>query len=126
MDNKDVAKEWVEIAMKDYESAKFLFNMKPVPNEIICYHCQQSVEKVLKGFLALNEGQIQKTHDLTILNKLCCQYDISFSCIEAECINLTDYGTQVRYPFHIDIEEVDVKQALTNTEKVIDFIKTKI
>ena len=46
MNNKDIAKEWFDLATKDFECAKFLLNMKPVPFEIICYHCQQCVEKL--------------------------------------------------------------------------------
>ncbi|MDR4497169.1 MAG: HEPN domain-containing protein [Candidatus Scalindua sp.] len=48
MDNEDIAKEWFKIAETDLTSAKFLQNMKSIPIEIICYHCQQSVEKYWK------------------------------------------------------------------------------
>lgn len=40
MDNKDIAKEWFDIAQADLSSAEFLMNMHPIPLEIICYHCQ--------------------------------------------------------------------------------------
>jgi HEPN domain-containing protein len=52
MDNKTVAKEWFIIAQANLASADFLQNMKPAPLEIICYHCQQSAEKYLRGYLA--------------------------------------------------------------------------
>jgi HEPN domain-containing protein len=68
MDNKDVAKEWFKIAEADLYSAEFLQNMQSIPIEIICYHCQQSAEKYLKGFLALNGEEIKRTHDLVTLN----------------------------------------------------------
>lgn len=42
MDNHVIVKEWFSLGKKDIESAKFLRKMKPVPFEIICYHCQQS------------------------------------------------------------------------------------
>jgi HEPN domain-containing protein len=71
MDNKDIAKEWFKIAKTDLSSAQFLQSMSPVPIEIICYHCQQSAEKYLKGFLALKGEEIKKTHDLVQLNKIC-------------------------------------------------------
>jgi len=35
----------------DLNTAEYLKNMKPLPIEIICYHCQQSAEKYLKGYL---------------------------------------------------------------------------
>ncbi|MFO7889725.1 MAG: HEPN domain-containing protein [bacterium] len=60
MDSFDIAKEWFDIAQSDLLSAKYLQNMKPLPVEIICYHCQQSSEKLLKGFLALNKHEIKK------------------------------------------------------------------
>lgn len=44
MNNKDIAKEWFMFANNDLNSAEFLLNMKPLPLEIICYHCQQSAE----------------------------------------------------------------------------------
>jgi HEPN domain-containing protein len=58
MKNHDIAIEWFKMAEIDINSANFLLAMKPVPFEIICYHCQQCVEKYLKGFIALNGGQI--------------------------------------------------------------------
>lgn len=51
MKNLDIANEWFKIAEIDFETAKFLLNMKPMPLEIICYHSQQCVEKYLKGFI---------------------------------------------------------------------------
>ena len=65
MQNRDIAREWFKIAETDLSSAEFLQSMTPVPFEIICYHCQQSVEKYLKGYLALKGEEIKKTHDLT-------------------------------------------------------------
>ena len=40
--------EWLEYSKRDFDSATFLKNMKPLPCEIICYLCQQSAEKALK------------------------------------------------------------------------------
>lgn len=93
MNNKDIAKEWFDFAENDLKSAKFLLQMNPIPIEIICYHCQQSAEKYLKGYIALNGGSIIKTHDLTLLNKLCVKYDNDFRQIEDDCIELVDYGS---------------------------------
>ena len=103
MDNKDVAKEWFKIAETDLSSAEFLQNMQSIPTEIICYHCQQSAEKYLKGFLSLKGEAIKRSHDLVILNKECQKYDADFETIEEDCLMLTDYGVNIRYPFPMDI-----------------------
>lgn len=126
MKNLDIANEWFKMAEIDIETAKFLLNMKPMPLEIICYHSQQCVEKYLKGFIALNGGQITKTHDLVLLNKICQTYNSIFKEIENDCIELTDYGVQMRYPFHLEIDFHDVKKAIESTQKVIELIKKLI
>ena len=49
MDNRTRAQEWQRLAEMDLSSAQYLLNMHPVPVENICYLCQQSAEKYLKG-----------------------------------------------------------------------------
>lgn len=125
MNNKGIANEWFAFADNDLKSAKFLLHMKPRPLEIICYHCQQSAEKYLKGYIALKGGKLIKTHDLTLLNKVCIEYDIDFQEIEDDTIELVDYGVQVRYPFHLELEEQDVKKAIESAERVKKFVLKK-
>lgn len=68
MRNTEDLKEWVFIAKSDLDSASYLTHMKPFPTAIICYHSQQCVEKLLKGFLALNGRPVPKTHNLLMLH----------------------------------------------------------
>lgn len=125
MDKKDAVKEWFKIAESDLSSAAFLQKMRPTPVEIICYHCQQAAEKYLKGFLALKGLEIQKTHDLALLNKICKKYNEEFKTIEDECLVLTDYSINVRYPFPMDINESDMKIALRSAQKIKDYVLEK-
>jgi len=60
MNNSEIAQEWFRYAAKDLQSAIYLQGMNPIPIEIVCYHCQQSAEKYLKGYIALNGGEIQR------------------------------------------------------------------
>lgn len=126
MNNVDIAKEWINMSLIDFDSAVFLLNMEPKPLEIICYHSQQCVEKLLKGFIALNGGEILKTHDLVTLNKICIGCNTSFTEINNECIELTDYSVQIRYPFHIDLVDEDAISAIDNAKKVFDFLRAVI
>ncbi len=125
MDDIHIASEWFIVAAKDIASAKYLQNMHPVPIEIICYHCQQSSEKYLKGFLALNGHEVKKTHDLVLLNKLCCNYNNAFKLLDEECLSLTDYGVNIRYPYPIDLNLADMKLAIKDAEKIKNFILEK-
>jgi HEPN domain-containing protein len=126
MDNKDVAKEWFKVAETDLASAEYLQGMKPIPVEVICYHCQQSAEKHLKGFLALKGEAIEKIHDLVRLNKMCRNYTKGFETIEEDCLMLTDYAVNVRYPFPMDINEADMHLALESARRIRDFVSEKV
>lgn len=122
MDHRKVANEWFQYADTDLEAAKFLKTMRPTPLGIICYHCQQSAEKYLKGFVAFNGGEIQRTHDLVSLNKMCASFYSDFNDILNDCINLTDYGVQTRYPFELDISVEDVELAIQSADNIKRFI----
>jgi HEPN domain-containing protein len=122
MDKTDIIDEWFDIANKDLESAQFLKNMHPAPLEIICYHCQQSAEKYLKGYMVYQDEKIIRTHDLLVLNKKCQKYNTDFSKIEDECLRLTDYGVNVRYPFHFDLTESDMELAIKDATKIKEFV----
>lgn len=122
MDNLLQAQEWQRIASMDMSSAEYLLNMHPVPVEIICYHCQQSAEKYLKGYLVLCGMTPPKIHDLDELCKLCSEYSDSFEDIADQCSDLTVYGVQPRYPMESMLEEQDMRQALTSAKAIQDFV----
>ena len=68
MKNESDVKEWVRYANMDVLSANHLNEIQyPKPLEIICYHCQQAAEKMLKALLLAYDGELQKTHDLGVL-----------------------------------------------------------
>lgn len=126
MKNIEDTKEWFTIAKSDLDSANFLTNMKPFPSSIICYHCQQCVEKLLKGFIAFNGGNIQKTHSLLKLNKICAEYDPTFDTLLSECVDLDDYATNVRYPFFEELLAEDALVAIKNAKTVFSFLIEKL
>ena len=46
------ARQWLDMAQTDFGVAKHLeANYYPKPLEIICYHCQQAVEKGIKALI---------------------------------------------------------------------------
>jgi HEPN domain-containing protein len=60
--------EWLNFADADYDSALILNNAYRKHNAIICYHCQQAVEKYLKAFLCFHGVIPPKIH---VLEALC-------------------------------------------------------
>jgi len=125
MDINAFSNEWFTFGDMDYEAAQYLLDMPKRSNEIICYHCQQSAEKYLKGYIFIQGAEAEKTHNLISLCKKCIEFDKEFEAIMDECSDLTSYAVMVRYPFHIDLEEADVLLAIKNVSRIIDFIKSK-
>ena len=92
--------------------------MHKKPLEIICYLCQQSVEKSLKGVLVKNDIEPPHTHDLERLRLICIEYNPVFENIKEACINLREYATTTRYPDRPEITEADALYALNETERI--------
>jgi HEPN domain-containing protein len=68
MENENFASEWYQFAKMDYQTAVYLYDtMYPMPYEIVCYHCQQATEKLLKGLLVEYGIEISRIHDLGLL-----------------------------------------------------------
>ena len=59
--------DWEFLADRDLTVAEYLTNMRPIPTEVIAFHCQQAVEKYLKGVLVVLGEEPPYIHDLDIL-----------------------------------------------------------
>jgi len=124
--NNDLVKEWYRFAMMDLTTAQHLYDtLYPKPLEIICYHCQQAAEKLLKGFLISNNIDAPKTHDLQLLRIMCVDINDQFNDLENVCKELNPYGVQPRYPNEIEVLENDAEKALENVQKMIKFFEAQ-
>ena len=120
-------KEWLRFVEMDRSTAQHLFNtMHPQPLEIICFHCQQAVEKAIKALFVLKEIEIVKIHDLGMLIKM-IQTEIAFpDTIKISAISLTKYAATFRYPQSPDFDEALTRKALADMETVITWCKEQI
>jgi HEPN domain-containing protein len=124
MDKKTVL-EWFKYADKDVFAVNHLLTAYPQPYEIICYHCQQAAEKYLKGFLVYNDIKPPKIHELDTLCEMCSKLEEKFDDIIKECLTLTVYGVQARYPYEIEIDEYQMKKAVEAMNKIKNFALIK-
>ena len=125
MDKQAELQQWKEIADSDLNIADFSAkNMWPVPFAIICFHCQQAVEKYLKWFLVFNDIEPPKIHDLEELEKLCEAIQPKFSDIYEKCSILSGYAVQSRYPNEMHVEKQDMDKALEYAKEIKEFIRS--
>ena len=125
MDKQTELRQWIEIADSDLNAAQHLAkNMWPVPYEIICFHCQQAVEKYLKWVLVLHDVDPPKIHDLEELEKLCETIVPQFETLYEKCAVLTEYAVPSRYPSENQLEKQDMDRALDYAREIRKFIRS--
>lgn len=118
----DLISKWFEKAKNDLICAVHLYkDLYPGQIEISCYHCQQSVEKVLKGYLLSRGIDFPKTHNLVSLCQMCEEENANFSAIMDDCSDLTPYAIHTRYPNEIELTDSETGIAISKATKIFDF-----
>lgn len=91
-------KEWLHKAKEDFQAARRLLRPPQRLSNAAAFHCQQAIEKSLKGFLAWHDVPIRKTHDLGEIGRACVEIDRTLREIVDRAAPLTEYAWKFRYP----------------------------
>lgn len=122
MDNQgkkqSLVKEWVHKAERDMDTAILTLDNKPEYTDIICYHCQQAVEKYLKAYLVYLDTPFEKKHDLDYLIDLIVENDKEIEHFYDAVETLSGYAVEIRYPTD-DQSEPSVEEARNAYEIVV-------
>ena len=114
-----VVEKWVRKADHDFRSAIHLLSIaEDCPYDTICFHAQQSVEKLLKAYLIAIGADAPRTHDLVDLATLIPnEYQIILSTDDLALLN--PYSIESRYPgFYEEITRLDSERALVAMTRV--------
>ena len=123
MGKAELLQQWLNRGDEELRSAVHLSTMHhPTPDETICYLCQQSAEKYLKGYIFAQNIEPEKTHDLEELIKVCQKYNTNFSTLLSEAIILKRYAVLPRYPNELEITNEDMKTAIQYAKDIQKFI----
>jgi len=108
------AAAWLAKARIDLRAARADLNASPAITSDALFHCQQAVEKALKGFLAAKEKPLQRTHDLESLGQLVLSIAPSVRDVVSGAYSLSIYASEFRYPG--ESPEPDLTTAETGIE----------
>ena len=124
---KEIYREWIERAEDDIKASQILLSDKNYPPNIVCFLCEQAVEKYIKAFLTFNRIEFPYTHDIMlILEKYLLPSDETFSEIRNQISLLNEYSVKPRYPDFLEsYSQKDAKEAYDSAIEMIEFIKTK-
>lgn len=98
--------DWLERAECDLDSARILKD-NDGDNCNAAFHCQQCIEKALKGYLLYKNGKHVDGHNLTFLCRSACRIDRKFDEWLDESTSLNRYYIETRYPTDVGFDIAD-------------------
>jgi len=122
MNDLNVVAEWLKFAQRDFDIAVHLKeHFHPLPVENICYNCQQTAEKAMKGILILHIGDYQRTHDIEFLHEQCVAAGTDFGLTPSMTRTLTRFAKKSRYPDDVyDFTESDAEIGLKYAQRILE------
>lgn len=120
------AREWMSIADKDiYHARHHLTDDLEDWSDEICYLSQQSAEKALKALIVSRHLRPPRTHNLNFLVELVRSRGISLPDLEAECLLLSPYAVEPRYPGPV-ITRAQARAAVVAAEAIIASVRNHL
>ncbi len=121
MTDEEYIEDWINKAEKDIKTVEIMKEYNDL-TEIICFHCQQAVEKYLKALLIKNDEDITKTHNIDFLLNKCIKYSDKFGRFLGT--ELSEYAVDTRYP---DVRYIPSKEemedAITQMKEIVEIVK---
>jgi HEPN domain-containing protein len=122
-DRNELVKNWIVKAQHDLLAAQKLSSDLDLYSDIAIYHCQQSAEKAIKGFLILHDQAFPRTHDLRLLIQLSIVINPNFQDYQTAAEILTPYATAFRYPSDImQPTTEELQEAIEKASEIFNFI----
>lgn len=94
----DAVRQWVKKAESDWQTVLILSAHEHCPRDSVCFHCQQHVEKLLKGLLTMHGMEAPRTHNLRRLMQLLEAVPVDLIPLRDASDALTAHGVAGRYP----------------------------
>ncbi len=111
--NREMAEPWLEKVIHDIGSAKIIHQHLPYYHDTIAFHCQQAVEKSIKGILVYYGKDFKYSHYLPYLINLLSQLIPVTDEEEDKAILLNQFSVEIRYPnTTIALSEEDIINAI--------------
>ena len=124
MANQKIIKQWFVYAGRDLRAAKALRDLGSDQSGAVTFHCQQCVEKAVKGYLVFHGVRPPKIHVIGDLADLVQKIDPAIGKKVRKAKRLTDYAVAFRYPEAerrpLTIRDAD--SALKLAQKIYDLL----
>ena len=119
--------KWLDKALLDLQAARILMTWNGDTCNI-AFHCQQAIEKALKGYLLFKTGRHFDGHNLTYLCRQAVQQDEMFTEWLDESATLNNLYIETRYPtdLPVAIDEHACRQYFSMAENMFAAIRQEL
>jgi|GEM_PF-72160 len=118
---------WLTKATHDLQAAEYLSQAEEPLLDIVVYHCQQAMEKALKGFLTFKNSPFAKIHALVPLVEQAAEFDAGFEDLLDHAENLSPFAWRFRYPGELlEPDESEARDALELAREALDFVLDRV
>ena len=127
--SRALARRWFQKAENDLLNVQNNLEAERYASDTVCFHCQQAVEKYLKGFLAWHQVPFAKTHDLLELLRWVREIaDADAEMLSANLLLLDRYSVSVRYPqeYEEEPDEEEVREAVEAAYVVRAWVRSQL
>jgi HEPN domain-containing protein len=121
------AERWVVVAIEDVAVARLCLGADEPKLGSAAYHCQQAVEKLLKGLLVLANIPFPKTHDLRRLGTTAAVHYPDRAELLSLTFAMTTWGYAYRYPGPEDYAlpaADELLRAVVTISQIADFTRS--
>lgn len=119
--------KWLDKALCDLQTARILLTWHGDPS-MTAFHCQQAIEKALKGYLLYKTGRHFDGHNLTFLCRQATAQDPQFAEWLDESAALNNLYIETRYPNDLPLRltDADCSRFLTMAERMFAAIRLEL
>lgn len=119
--------KWLDKALSDLQAARILLTWDADPS-MIAFHCQQAIEKALKGYLLFKTGRHFDGHNLTYLFRQAAKIDASFSDYLDESATLNNLYIEARYPTDLpfSLSDTQIQRLMHMAEDLFSAIRAEL
>lgn len=121
---------WLKKAGRDLRFSKAALTLEEQFFDEIVFHCQQSVEKSIKAFLAMHKEPFGKTHDIGELLLSVSKIDVELAQLLDSAKILSKYAVAIRYPdaqgLDVTIDSETVNRSIALAEAVYLELSSRI
>lgn len=112
-------------AKQDLVLVREVIGSNTIAPEILLFHLQQAVEKLIKSLLTFHSVKFPKTHDLEDLIELAEDSSIELPTFIESLAELTPYAVESRYAIiHDDLHNIG--EMLSQAECFLEFVEGRL